>query len=164
VERKIAGEDQLKRVDIRAPQTGLVHQLTAHTVGGVIAPNDTIMLVVPEADALVIEAKVAPRDIDRIQVGKTAILRFTAFDQRSTPEIDGTVSRMSADIEIEQRTGTSYYVVRIAVAPQELKRLGGLQLMPGMPVEAFIKTADHKVISYLIKPLTGQVQRALRED
>ena len=109
VERKVGAEDQLKRVDIRAPQDGVVHQLAVHTVGGVVSPGDPIMLIVPEADALAIEAKVSPQDIDQLQVGQPAGLRFSAFNQRTTPEINGTISRISADVSVDQRSGQSFY-------------------------------------------------------
>src|SRR3954453_16241378 len=99
VEKKVAAEDQLKRVEIRAPQDGMVHQLAVHTVGGVITPNgEPIMLIVPEADILRVEAKIQPQDIDQIRLGQTAVLLFSAFNQRTTPELKGDVSRISADV------------------------------------------------------------------
>ena len=164
VERKVTAEDQLKRIDIRAPQAGIVHQSTVHTVEGVINAGETIMLVVPRADNLTVEAKIAPQDIDQLQVGQTAMLRFSAFNQRTTPEITGTVSRISADITTDERTGASYYTVRVAMSAEEIARLGDVALVPGMPVEAFIKTGDRKVLSYLVKPLTDQITRAFREQ
>ena len=114
-ERKIAAEDQLKRVEIRAPQTGRVHQLSVHTVGGVIGPGETIMLIVPENDALSVEAKVSPNDIDQLRPDQMAILRFSAFNQRTTPQINGAISWISADLNHDEHTGASYYTVRIAV-------------------------------------------------
>ncbi len=96
VERKVAAEDQLKRVDIRAPLDGIVHQLTVHTVGGVIRPGEAIMLIVPQADALEVEAKIQPQDIDQLRIGQPAVLRFSAFNQRTTPELNGEVIRISA--------------------------------------------------------------------
>ena len=164
VERKITAEDQLKRIDIRAPQDGTVHESAVHTVGGVIAPGNPIMMVVPNADSLIIEAKVAPQDIDQLQLGQAAGLRFSAFNQRTTPEINGTISRIGADVTVEQRTGQNYYTVDIATRPEEVARLGDVKLIPGMPVETFIKTGDRKVISYLIKPLRDQIVRAFREQ
>jgi HlyD family secretion protein len=164
VERKVAAEDQLKRVDIRAPQTGQVHQLSVHTVGGVIAAGESIMLIVPDGDKLSVEVRVRPADIDQLQLGQTAMLRFSAFNQRSTPQINASVSRISADVTTDERTGANFYVVGIDVADEELAHLGNLKLVPGMPVEAFIKTEDRKVISYLLKPLTDQMERALRDD
>ena len=162
VERKVAAEDQLKRIDIRAPQDGMVHQSTVHTVGGVITPGEAIMLIVPEADALTVEAKLAPQDIDQVRVGQTAALRFSAFSQRTTPELDGVVSRVSADLTTDQRTGAAYYVVRITLSDSEIARLEGLRLVPGMPVEAFIRTGERTVLSYVMKPFTDQITRSFR--
>lgn len=163
IERKIAAEDQLKRIDIRAPQSGIVHQLAVHTVSGVIGAGDPIMLIVPTKEVLAVEVKVSPHDIDQIKLGQHALLRFTTFNQRTTPELNGTVSRIAADVTTDQRTGAAFYTVRIAVSPEELARLGDVQLMPGMPVEAFVKTGDRSVVSYLLKPLSDQISRAFRE-
>lgn len=163
-ERKITAEDQLKHIDIRAPQAGRVHQLSVHTVGGVIGPGETIMLIVPDNDTLSIEAKVSPDDIDQLRPEQTASLRFSAFSQGTTPELNGTVSWMSADLTEDERTGTSYYRVRIAVPDEEMARLKGLKIIPGMPVETFIQTGSRTVVSYLLKPLTDQVMRTFRES
>ena len=163
VERKITAEDQLKRTDIRAPQDGTVFQSTANTVGGVIAAGDPVMLIVPESDNLTVEVKVDPKDIDQVQLGQTVVLRFSSFNVRTTPEINGTVSRIAADTSTDQRTGQSYYLVRIAMTAQELKRLGDVKLTPGMPVEAFIETGERTMMSYLIKPMHDQLMRAFRE-
>jgi HlyD family secretion protein len=163
VERKVAAEDQLKRTDIRAPQDGVVFQSTANTVGGVVAAGDPIMLIVPETDTLLVEAKVDPKDIDKVQFGQPVLLRFSAFDIRTTPEINGTVARVAADTSADQRTGQTYYVVRIAMTPDEIARLGNVRLTPGMPVEAFIQTGQRTMLSYLIKPLHDQFMRAFRE-
>jgi HlyD family secretion protein len=163
IERKVAAEDQLKRIDIRAPQDGTVFQLAVHTVGGVITAGDPIMLIVPEADNLSVEAKVNPQDIDQLQLNQKAILRFSAFNVRTTPEIEGIVTRISADTSSDQRTGQSYYTIRIAMAADQLERLGDVKLLPGMPVEAFVQTGDRTMLSYLIKPLHDQFMRAFRE-
>ncbi|WP_035260440.1 MULTISPECIES: HlyD family type I secretion periplasmic adaptor subunit [Agrobacterium] len=163
VERRVAAEDQLKRVDILAPQNGVVHQLSVHTVGGVVAPGEQIMMIVPEVDKLVVEAKVAPQDIDQIYFGQATNLRFSAFNQKTTPEITGTVERISADVTVDQKTGASYYVVRVATSPEQIKRLGEFSLMPGMPVEAFITTGERSVLSYFLKPLLDQANRSFRE-
>ena len=163
VERKVATEDQLKRIDIRAPQNGIVQQLTVHTVGGVIAAGDAIMLVVPDADTLMVEVKIAPQDIDQLYLGQVATLRFTAFNARTTPEIDGKVSLISADITQDQRTGISYYSAHITLNVSEITRLGDVKLIPGMPVVAFIKTSERTMLSYLTKPLRDQAERAFKE-
>jgi HlyD family secretion protein len=162
-ERKTAAVDQLNRIDIRAPQSGRVHQLTVHTVGGVISPGEQIMLIVPDADALAVEVKIAPRDIDQVYVGQTASMRFAAFDQKTTPGVEGEVSMVSADLTQDQRTGTSYYTTRVLLKPEELARLGNTKLVPGMPVDVFIKTRGRTTLSYLIKPLRDQAERALKE-
>ena len=163
IERKVTAEDQLKRIDIRAPQDGIVLESKVHTVGGVITAGDAIMLIVPQSDKLQVEAKVNPRDIDQVQVGQAAVLRFSAFNLRTTPEIDGTVTRRSADTTTDQRTGQSYYTIRIAMTKDEIARLGNVKLMPGMPVETFVQTGDRTALSYLIKPLKDQFMRAFRE-
>ena len=163
VERKVSAMDQLKRTDIRSPQDGTVFQSTVHTVGGVMPAGEPIMLIVPEADKLTIEARVNPQDIDKVQLGQIAALRFSAFNVRTTPEIFGTVSRVSADTTTDQRTNQSYYTIRIAMPPEQVTRLGDVKLVPGMPVEAFVKTGERTVISYLMKPLSDQINRAFRE-
>jgi HlyD family secretion protein len=163
VERKITAEDQLKRADIRAPQDGMVFQSTVHTVGGVITAGDAIMLIVPDADNLTVEAKVNPQDIDQVRPGQLALLRLSAFNQRTTPEIYGTVTRISADASADQRTGQTYYTIRIAMPAEEVAKLGEVRMVPGMPVEAFVQTGDRTMISYLIKPLHDQLMRMFRE-
>jgi HlyD family secretion protein len=163
VERKVAAEDQLKRIDIRAPQDGVVLESKVHTVGGVIQAGDAIMLIVPETDNLQVEAKISPRDIDQVQVGQPAMLRFSAFNLRTTPEINGTVTRIAADTTTDQRTGQTYYNTRIGMTKGEIARLGEVKLIPGMPVEAFVQTGERSVMSYLVKPLQDQFMRAFRE-
>jgi HlyD family secretion protein len=163
VERKVTAEDQLRRVDIRAPQNGMVLQSTVHTVGGVITAGDAIMLIVPQADDLQVEAKVNPQDIDKLQVGQKTLLRLSAFNQRTTPELNGAVTRVSPDVTTDQRTGQAYYTIRVSMPPEEVARLGEVKLIPGMPVEAFVQTGERTMLSYLIKPLSDQLMRAFRE-
>jgi HlyD family secretion protein len=163
IERKVTAEDQLRRVDIRAPQDGVVEQSTVHTVGGVITAGDTIMLIVPQSDDLQVEAKVNPQDIDKLQVGQKTLLRLSAFNQRTTPELNGVVSRVQPDVTTDQRTGQSYYTIRVSMPPEEIARLGDVKLIPGMPVEAFVQTGDRTMMSYLMKPLHDQLMRAFRE-
>lgn len=163
VERKVAAEDQLKRIDVRAPQSGTVHQLAVHTIGGVVGASEMMMLIVPEEDALDVEVKISPSDIDQVRIGQKAVLRFSAFSQRTTPEINGIVSRVSADIAQDPKTAATFYIARIALLRDELERLGNLRLVPGMPVEAFIQTDTRTVASYLVKPLHDQILKAFRE-
>jgi len=163
VERKVTAEDQLRRIDIRAPQDGMVEQSTVHTVGGVISAGDAIMIIVPQGDDLQVEAKVNPQDIDKLQIGEKTLLRLSAFNQRTTPELNGFVTRVSPDVNTDQRTGQSYYTIRVSMPPEELARLGEVRLIPGMPVEAFVQTGDRTMLSYLVKPLKDQLARAFRE-
>jgi HlyD family secretion protein len=163
VERKVTAEDQLRRIDIRAPQDGMVLQSTVHTVGGVITAGDAIMMIVPQADALSVEAKVNPQDIDKLQIGQKTLLRLSAFNQRTTPELNGAVTRVSADVTTDQRTGQSYYTIRVSMPPEEVARLGNNKIIPGMPVEAFVQTGDRTMFSYLMKPLSDQLMRSFRE-
>jgi membrane fusion protein, type I secretion system len=163
VERRITAEDQLKRIDIRAPQDGVVHQLNVFTVGGVIAPGEQLMVVVPEGDELLVEAKLSPQDIDQVRVEQNAVIRFPAFNVRTTPEINGTVNLVSADLLQDQRSGAYYYTIRIALPAEEVLKLGKVKLVPGMPVEAYIQTSNRSMLSYLMKPIVDRGFGAFRE-
>ena len=123
-----------------------------------------IMLIVPDNDKLALEAQISPQDIDQIQLGQKVTLRMSAFNQRTTPELNGEISRIAADLTQNQQTGTSFYLVRITVPGEEISRLGKLTLVPGMPAEAFIQTGERTVLSYLIKPLGDNISRAFREE
>jgi HlyD family secretion protein len=164
VERQVAAQDQLRRIDIRAPQDGLVHQSVVHTVGGVVNAGEALMLVVPETEALSIEVKVAPQDIDQLRPGLDTVLRLSAFNQRTTPELKGQVSVVAADLVTDQRSGAQYYPVRVTFGEGERERLGAAKLMPGMPVEGFIQTGSRTVLSYLTKPLADHITKAFREE
>ncbi|ESW68157.1 HlyD family type I secretion periplasmic adaptor subunit [Mesorhizobium sp. M0761] len=164
VERKVAAEDQLKRIDLRSPQDGVVLQLAVHTIGGVITPGEQVMQIVPVTDDLTVEAHIAPQDIDQVTMGQNAILRLSAFNRQTTPELTGTLSRISADLTIEERTGAAFYVARVALPKTEVAKLRGLALAPGMPAEVFFPTGDRTMLSYLVKPLSDQIQKAFREE
>jgi HlyD family secretion protein len=129
----------------------------------VITPGEAIMLIVPQTDTLQVEAKISPQEIDQIRVGQSAVLRFVAFSQRTTPELNGTVIRISADVSEDAKTGARFYTIRLDVSPEEVARLGSVKLVPGMPVETLIQTSPRTVMSYLIKPLHDQLARAFRE-
>ncbi|ESZ35048.1 MULTISPECIES: HlyD family type I secretion periplasmic adaptor subunit [unclassified Mesorhizobium] len=164
VERKVAAEDQLKRIDLRSPQDGVVLQLAVHTIGGVITPGEQVMQIVPVTDDLTVEAHIAPQDIDQVTMGQNAILRLSAFNRQTTPELTGTLSRISADLTIEERTGAAFYVARVTLPKTEVAKLRGLALAPGMPAEVFFPTGDRTMLSYLVKPLSDQIQKAFREE
>ena len=163
-ERRIAAEADLKNIDIRAPQDGLVHQLAVHAAGAVVTPGEPILTIVPVSDDLVAEVRITPQDIDQLQPGQSASLRFSAFNQATTPTIEGHVSQIAADLTVDQRSGLSYYVARITFDAEQLARLGSVTLVPGMPVEAFVKTGDRTILSYLMKPMADQFNRAFREE
>jgi len=162
-ERRIAVRDKLRNLDLVAPVTGVVHQLEATTVGGVVAPNGTVMQIVPDGERLVLEARVQRWEIDRVVVGQPARLRLTAFDARTTPEIKGLVAHISPDAEADKRTGIATYAVKVSVDKAELTRLGSISLKAGMPAETFLLTGDRTPLSYFLKPLSDQLARAFTE-
>lgn len=162
-EQKIAAEDELSRVEIRAPRSGYVHQLAQHTLGGVVAPGETLMLIVPKEDLLVVEARIQPANIDQLSPHQQATLRFPSFDQRTTPELKARLLTVSPDLTMDEASGLSYYTARLTIPEAELAKLNGKHLVPGMPVEAFLKTDDRTVLSYLVKPVSDQIAHALKE-
>lgn len=155
---------QLDRVDIRAPVAGVVHEMQIVTLGGVVAPGGLILQLVPEADTLMIETRVAPAAIDQVHHGQPARIVFSALNQRTTPEIEGTVTGVSPDTVVDEATGQPFYRVRLTVLDTERDRLGDVALVPGMPVEAYLQTDERTVMSYLTRPLTDQLRRAFREE
>ena len=163
MERHVAAEDQMNRTIIRAPTSGTVHELAVHTVGGIVAPAEVLMLVVPENDTLAIDARLSADKIDQVHAGQTAHVRLSAFNQRTTPELAGVVALVSADIVREAQSSATYYDVRIDLPPREVLRLGKLQLIPGMPAEIFLETENRTMLSYLFKPVTDQLSRMFRE-
>jgi HlyD family secretion protein len=162
VEKRVAAEDLLKRIDLIAPQDGKIFQRAVHTVGGVIQAGEVVMLVVPDSDALIIEAKVQPTDVDQIHLGQQAVVRFSAFNRRTTPELNGEVIEIGADVTQDDKRNESYYSVRIRIPDSELARMDGLRPVAGMPVEAFIETSPRTVMSYLVRPMLEQVDRTFR--
>lgn len=163
-ERRTAAEDQLRRIDLRAPVDGVVHQLSVFTVGGVINTAEPLMLIVPEGDKLVIEAKIAPQDIDQARSHEEAVIRFPAFNQRTTPQVAGRVTNIAADLtKDQQQPNIAYYVARVEISDDEMKKLVNLKLIPGMPAEVQIRTTARTALSYLLKPLQDQFAKAFKE-
>ncbi|KQV70343.1 HlyD family type I secretion periplasmic adaptor subunit [Rhizobium sp. Root1220] len=163
-ERRMAVEDRLSRTEIRAPLSGTVNELSIHTIGGVITPAEKLVTLVPADASLKIEAKLSPVDIDQVAVGQPSKLRFSAFNQRATPELKGRITYVSAATSTDPTTGQIFYLADVAVWPGELAKLGDNKLLPGMPVEVFISTEERTAISFLAKPLTDQFNRAFREE
>jgi HlyD family secretion protein len=164
VERSVSARDLLDRIEIHAPVAGIVHQLAAHTIGGVIRAGDTIMEIVPDTEDLQIEARLQPKDIDQVRTGQSAFVRFSAFNQRVTPQLTGSVSYVSADTSRDQQTNAPYFTVRVVLSDQERRRLAGQQLVPGMPAEVFMQTRSRTMMSYLFKPIADQMRRAFVEQ
>ena len=162
-ERLVAAEDVLGRTEVRAPTAGVVMGMRMHTTGGVVAPGQELLQVVPVGDRLVIEAHINPIDFDDVAVGQQATVCLTAFKLRSTPIIVGTLVNISADRLVDEHSGTPYYLARIEVPKEELESLGDLTLQPGMPVEALIKTGARTAFGYMISPLTDNMARAFKE-
>ncbi len=164
-ERQRTLSEQLDRLDIRAPVSGIVYGLTVFAERSVVRPADPVMFLIPQDRPLVIAAQVQLTDVDQIFVGQEATMRFSAFDQRRTPELKGEVTLISADAFTDDSTRASFYRVELQLAEGEIDRLpGDMTLIPGMPVESFVRTADRSPMDYLIKPLADYFAKAFRES
>lgn len=159
-----AAEDVMRRVVIRAPITGQVTGLTVFTVGGVIAPGEPIMDIVPKDDKLVVEARIKPEDIDVVQVGLRARVRLLAYKVRSVPPVEGEVVTVSADRFQNEQTGEAYFLARIEIDDAQLDKLEGVELSPGMPAEVLVVTGARSLMAYLFSPITDSFNRAFREE
>ena len=162
-ERLVAASDKLSRIDIRAPQEGIVHELAFHTVNGVVSPAEQIMLIVPVEDRLTVQARLQPTDIDQVALGQPARIIFSAYNRQTTPELTGRVIHVSADTTLDAKTGQTYYLTRIEIEDTSKLAGTGVRIVPGMPIEVFIATGDRTALSYLLKPLSDQMNRAFRE-
>lgn len=160
---KARTDGRLDRLSVRAPIGGHVHDLALHTIGGVISPGQQLMQIVPSTGSLIVQARVDPLNVDQVNRGQAAAVRLVGFNQRTTPEVDGEVVHVSADLSHDEQRNASFYVVHIAFADGELDRLGR-DLLPGMPVDSFIQTEERSALSYLTRPLTDQLARAFREE
>jgi len=168
-DKMVGAEDQLKRVDIRAPRSGVVHALTVHTVGGVISNGETIMSIVPNGDDLIVEAKVMPNQIDQLAEGASTVVKINAGNQRTMPELHGSLIHVSADSTRDPPTAgaapatQTYYLARVSLPKSEIARLGEFHLLPGMQAEIFIQTSARTPMQYLLKPPREQVARTFIE-
>lgn len=154
--------DQLDRLSIRAPYAGIVHELGAFARGSVIQPAQQLMLIVPDHDKLVGRIRVRPQDIDQLYPGQPVTIQFAAFERATTPSATGHLAEISPDLVEDNRTGGAYYNARILPDDMSAFARTGLKLVPGMPIEAFIRTEDRTIFSYLAKPLVDQLNRAFR--
>jgi HlyD family secretion protein len=162
-ERRLAVSSRLSRTSIRAPRAGIVHQLAVHTVGGVIAPGETVMLIVPQSDRMLVEAQVRPQDIKQVSLGQDAVVLFPGLHQRTSPQVHGRVVHMSADLQNMDALTPPFYVIRLELLAGELDKLGIEALRPGMPAEVFLRTGARTPLEFLLQPLSDQINRAFRE-
>jgi HlyD family type I secretion membrane fusion protein len=163
VERRLAIEDRLSRTEIRSPVSGYVNELFVHTIGGVITPAAKIATIVPESAELKFEVRISPVDIDQVREGQPARVRFSAFNRNTTPEMKARVTMVSPASARDPATGQEHYIAYVQLAEDELARLSGIRLLPGMPVEVFVSTQERTAVSYLVKPFTDQINRSFRE-
>jgi HlyD family secretion protein len=167
-EKLVAERDQLNRIEMRAPTSGVIHELQVHTIGGVVKAGETIMEIVPDSDELQVEAHVQPKDIDHVHTGQDAFVRFSAFNQRTTPQLTGQVAFVSADTTVDphspQGQASAFYTVRVVLSEEERRRLGDVQLIPGMQAEVFMQTGKRTMMSFLMKPFMEQIKRAFVEE
>lgn len=164
VQRRLSALDTLSRTELRAPVSGVIYDSRVFALQSVVLPADPVMYIVPQDQPLVVTARVDPVDVDQVRVGQAASFRFSAFDQRLIPEIFGDIVKLSADVFVDEATGRSFYQAEMAISEGEMKKLGDQKLLPGMPVEAFIKTGERSPMSYLVKPLLVYFNRAFRES
>jgi epimerase transport system membrane fusion protein len=163
-EKEAALQDRLSRIVIRAPESGMVLDMKVHTIGGVVQAATPLMDIVPITSDLVVEAKVAPNDIDRLELGKTADIRFSAFNNATTPVIEGKLTRISADRLTDERSGDPYYLVRVKVTDDGMKKLANRKLQPGMPAEVLINAGDRTMLEYLLKPARNMFATSMIEE
>lgn len=163
-ERRLSTLETLSRMEVRAPSSGVVYGTTIYALRSVVRPADPLMYIVPQDSPFVISSRIETIHIDQVYVGQEATLRFSTFDARTTPEIDGVVTKVSADVFTDEATGATYYSAEILPKEGELAKLEDRELLPGMPVESFIKTNDRTPLAYLTKPLMDYFNRAFRED
>jgi HlyD family secretion protein len=163
-ERSIAARDQLNRIELRAPTSGVIHELAVHTIGGVVTPAEVLMEVVPDSDDLQVEGRLPINEINHVGIGQKAVVKFSAFNQRTTPELNGVVSFVSPDASHDKMNNSPFYTVRVTLPGEERRRLGDLQLVSGMPSELFLQTGSRTMMTYLLKPLTDQMRRMFTEN
>lgn len=159
-----SADDRVLRALIKAPVAGRVFRLAVHTVGGVVTPGMPIMDIVPDNEALIVEARISPVDIDRVTAGLKASIRFTSFNRNQVPKMDGKVMEVSPDRVLDEKTGASFYIARVQINEQEYDKLKGLKLLPGMPAEVMINTGSRTMLNYLIQPITDVMSHSFKED
>ena len=162
-ERANAATHHLQQMVVKAPVDGLIVGLNVHTEGGVVVPGQLLMEIVPDNDALIVEGQVLPTDVDDLRVGQSARVKLSGFQQRTTPELTGMLQYVSADSMLDERSGMTYFIIRVSIAAEELAKLPSEGLIPGMPAEVFVQTGERTALEYLLQPLSDTIDRAWRE-
>nr|WP_019366853.1 HlyD family type I secretion periplasmic adaptor subunit [Pseudomonas luteola] len=163
-ERVGALQDTVNRTLIRAPVSGMVMGLAVHTIGGVVAPGTKLLDIVPGGSDLVVEVEIQPNDIDRVELGKKAEVRFSAFKNATTPILEGELVYVSADRLTDEKSGAPYYLGRVALTEKGRRDLGNRELVPGMPAEVLINTGARTFLNYLLKPARNAMARSMIEE
>lgn len=156
--------ERLQRMDVRAPVSGIIYNKQFHASSAVVRPAETILSIVPQDTPLIIAIHIPAIHIDQVHIGQSTSLHFTAFDVRTTPVIMGQVTKISPDVFVDEVTGELFYSAEIIPVKEELTHLDALKLLPGMPVDAFLKTANRTPLEYLVKPLADYLNKAFREN
>jgi HlyD family secretion protein len=163
-ERKLAAEAKLQRIEVKAPIAGTIHQMAVFTIGGVLTPGETLMQIVPENERLLVESRIDPAFIDQVSIGQDAVIRFSTFDQRKTPELAGRLIFVSADLEQDQqKQNPPYFRARAELKQGEIEKLVDQRIISGLPAELHLQTRERTILSYMMKPLTDQISRTFRE-
>ena len=164
MQKMIAAKARLSRLEVRAPVAGTVHESIVQTLGGVVSPGDTLMLVVPQEIGLKVDMRVSPLEISKLRVGQGAEVRMLNFDAQTTPNLEGRIDSISPDLVRDPATGVQYYSVRVDIADTERDKLpGGAALVPGMPAESFFQTGERTVWSYLVAPIQDRLNHTFRD-
>jgi len=163
-EQLVTATDQRERIDVLSPVDGVVHNQMVNTIGGVVAPGMELMQIIPADDRLIIDAQVQIADIDQVYPGQIGRVRLSAFNARTTPELEGEVIQSSPDRLIDPVTGMPYFSVKVQIPPEELAVLNGLNLIPGMPAEIYLQTEKRSVMNYILKPAIDAMKHGLREE
>jgi HlyD family secretion protein len=163
-EKRRAILERISRLDIRAPASGIVLGLQVTTPRSVVRAADPLLYIVPQDRPMIVAAQIPTIHVGQVHVGQDVRLHFAAFSSRTSPDLAGTVGMVAADAMHDERTMKAYYRIEIAIEPDEIAKLGKVALVPGMPVEAFVRTGDQSPMSYLLKPFADYFARAFRES
>lgn len=160
----VATRKQLSRIDIKAPVSGIIHELSLHTIGGVVQPGQVLMQIIEQKGEFEIELNIDTVSVDQVFVGQGVVIRFPAFHQRTTPQLEGSIKTVSPTSVVDEKTGMAFYRATVDLPVAELQKLGSKELIPGMPVEGVVATEERTVLAYLTKPITDNLIYVFREE